>query len=321
MSARVCIYGTGAIGGFLAARLAHAGTDVSCVARGAQLAAIRSGGLRLIEAEREISVEVPCSDEPAELGTQDIVVVTLKAHALTENVDGIASLLGPDTAMVTMQNGLPWWYFHRDTSPLAGRHLETVDPGRRLYDELRAERAIGAIVYPAAEVIAPGIIRHSQGERFTLGEPGGETSARIESVCKLMNDADLQASISDDIRAEIWLKLSVNAAINPLSVVEGSTISEIVSDDDDRRYLTTLISEAQSVAASLGVVPLMTVDELISALQAVDGHKTSMLMDYECGRPLELEALTGAVLEVASLMDVTTPGLRALYEQVRRRRV
>ena len=321
MSARVCIYGTGAIGGFLAARLAHAGTDVSCVARGAQLEAIRSGGLRLIEADREIDVEVPCSDEPAELGQQDIVIVALKAHALTENVGGIASLLGPDTIIVTMQNGLPWWYFHRDTSPLAGRHLETVDPGRRLGDELRAERAIGAIIYPAAEVIAPGVIRHSQGERFTLGEPGGETTARIESVCELMNDADLQASISADIRAEIWLKLSVNAAINPLSVVGGSAISEIVSDEDDRRYLTTLISEAQSVAASLGVVPLMKVDELIAALQAVEGHKTSMLMDYECGRPLELEALTGAVLEVASLMDVTTPGLRALYEQVRRRRV
>jgi 2-dehydropantoate 2-reductase len=315
---RVCIYGTGAIGGFLAARLAHAGTNVSCVARGAQLEAIRSNGLRLIEAKREINAEIPCSDTPSELGIQDIVIVTLKAHALASNVEGIASLLGPDTVIVTAQNGLPWWYFYRDASPLEGRWLESVDPGGRLWSRFGPQRAIGAVVYPAAEVIAPGVIRHVQGERLTLGEPDGGRSDRVVATGDLLRDAGLRVSITDDIRAEIWLKLAVNAAINPLSVIENATITEIVNDSSTCGRLAMMIGEAQSVAASLGVEPIRSVDELLAALRAIDGHKTSMLVDYESGRPLELDALTGAVLEIAAHTGVNTPNLHDVYQETRR---
>lgn len=317
---RVCIYGTGAIGGFLAARLAHAGKNVSCVARGAQLEAIRSKGLHLIEADREIGVAIPCSDTPGELGVQDVVIVTLKAHALADNVDGIASLLGPDSVIVTAQNGLPWWYFYRDASPLEGRQLASVDPGEQLWNRLGPQRAIGAIVYPAAEVVAPGIIRHAYGERFTLGEPDGERSERVVDVGALLSDAGLQVSITDDIRAEIWLKLSVNAALNPLSVVDNSTITAIVNDPSSCERLAAMIGEAQSVAASLGVDPVMSVAELIEALRDIDGHKTSMLADFESGRPLELDALTGAILEIASKSGVATPYLSTVYDEVSQRR-
>ncbi|MFW2403306.1 MAG: ketopantoate reductase family protein [Gammaproteobacteria bacterium] len=318
MSERVCIFGTGAIGGLLAARLAHAGTDVSCVARGPQLAAIRSQGLRLIEADRDINVEVPCSDDPAALGPQDVVIVTLKTHALAENVAGIASLLGPDTAIITAQNGLPWWYFYRDVSPLAGRWLESIDPGGRLWNGLGPSRAIGAVVYPAAEVVAPGVIRHVQGERFTLGEPDGLRSDRIVAAGALLSNAGLQVSLNDAIRAEIWLKLAVNAALNPLSVIENATIGEIVNNSSSCRRLATMIGEAQSVAASLGIAPALSAEELIDALRAFSGHKTSMLTDSESGRPTEREALTGAVLEIASHTGVATPYLRAAYSELQR---
>ncbi|MBT8442406.1 MAG: 2-dehydropantoate 2-reductase [Gammaproteobacteria bacterium] len=319
MNTRVCIYGTGAIGGFLAARLAHAGKKVSCVARGDQLEAIRSQGLRLIEPDHEIDVETPCSDNPDELGVQDIVIVTLKAHALADNVDGIASLLGPNSVIVTAQNGLPWWYFYRDASPLEGRWLESVDPGGQLWKRLGPERAIGAIVYPAAAVVAPGVIRHVHGENFTLGEPGGGRSDRIVAASELLSDAGLQVSITDDIRAEIWLKLAVNAAINPLSVIENSTITEIIDDSSSREQLAKMIGEAQSVAASVGVAPMMSVEELIDAMRGIDGHKTSMLIDYESDRPMELDALTGAILEIASQTGAATPYLSAIFDEISQR--
>jgi 2-dehydropantoate 2-reductase len=317
MKERVCIYGAGAIGGFLAARLAHAGLDVGCVARGAQLEAIRSHGLRLIEADRELHVDIPCTDKPRELGVQDIVVVTLKAHALTDNIDGIRALASAKTPIVTIQNGLPWWYFFSDRSPLAGQTLESVDPGRRIWRTLGPERAIGAVVYPAAEIVEPGKIRHLGGDRITVGEPDGMTTARISAIREILDLAGLTGSVGDSIRAEIWLKLAVNAAINPLSVIKHATISEILEDDGERHRLTDLIGESRTVANALGVELPMSPENLVAALRDFGAHKTSMLVDYELGRPLEIEPMTGAVLDIASRMQIRVPTLKALYEEVK----
>jgi len=317
MSPRICIYGTGAIGGFLAVRLANAGLRVNCIARGAQMQAIQSGGLRLIDGGREIRVDVNCTDSPTQLGAQDIVIVTLKAHALADNADGIAHLLGPETAVITAQNGVPWWYFHEDASAFPGKYLDSVDPDGRIWKMLGPEHAVGAVVYPSAGVVSPGVVTHVHGDRFTVGEPGGQASPRVAEIRDLLCKAGLQAKVSDSIRDEIWLKLSVNAAINPLSLVRRTTVGEILTDDDDRRFLTTLISESQEVARSLGVTPLMSAEELTDALEPFGAHKPSMLIDYEHGRELELEALTGAVLEIAQRMHVPTPTLSELYDHAR----
>ena len=317
MSARICIYGAGAIGGFLATRFAHAGYTVSCIARGDHLAAIRARGLRLIEAAQETLVQIECTDRPDSLGKQDFVFVTLKTHAVADSVEGIAALLGPSTVIVTAQNGLPWWYFHRDSSALAGQQLEAVDPAGLLWKTLGPERAIGAIVYPAASVAGPGVIRHLSGERFALGEPGGENTERIRTLQALMSGAGLQAPVSADIRREIWLKLSINAAINPLSLVRRATIGEIVHDGAGRAELVSLIREVQKVAESIGIEPLMSAADLVVALEPFAAHKTSMLTDYENHRPLELDGLSGAVLEIAGHMRVAAPELRRLYDRVR----
>ena len=315
MSPRICIFGTGAIGGLLAARLANAGLHVNCVARGATMRAIQSDGLRLIDDDGEIRVDVNCTDSPAQLGDQDFVLVTLKAHSLADNVDGIAHLLGPATAIITAQNGVPWWYFYKDSSSFPGKQLGCVDPEGRIWKMLGPERAVGAVVYPTAEVVAPGVVRHVHGDRFTVGEPGGEISPRAVEIRGLLCKAGLEATVSENIRDETWLKLSVNAAINPLSLVRRATIGKILSDSADRQYLITLIRESQDVARSLGIASIMSAKELTDALESFGAHKTSMLVDHECGRELELEALTGAVLELAKRMRVPTPALSNLYAQ------
>lgn len=317
MTLRVCIYGAGAIGGFLAARLANAGVEISCVARGAHLQAMQTSGLRLLEAQRELRVDVPCSDAPAALGTQDIVILTVKTHAVAGSLAGISTLLGADTTVVTAQNGLPWWYGYQDTSALVVNHLDSVDPGGRIWTAIGPERAIGAIIYPAAELLAPGVVRHVYGNRLSLGEPNGTATQRLTEICQLLEQAGLETTPTPDIRQEIWQKLAISAAINPLSLLRRCVIAKILASGRDRALLTTLIREAQAVARSLGVAPAQPAEALVDALEVVGPHKTSMLTDIEAGRTLELDALTGAVVEVGTLMQVPTPELQHLYDQVR----
>ncbi|TPK78959.1 2-dehydropantoate 2-reductase [Mesorhizobium sp. B2-4-12] len=316
---KITIFGAGAIGGYLAAKLAIAGrTDLSIVARGAHLEAIEADGLRLIEDGKETVARVRAAAKAGELGVQDIVVLALKAHSLTPALDQIAPLLGPDTAVVTMQNGVPWWYFHKVGGPLEGTRLNAVDPGGAIWQRIGPERVIGSVVYPAVEVDAPGLIRHVEGKRFSLGEPSGERSERVTALAQEMVKAGLQAPVRDDIRSEIWVKLWGNLSFNPISALTGSTLAAIVADEGTRQLARTMMLEAQAIGESLGVRFAIDVDRRIKGAGDVGEHKTSMLQDLERGRPMEIDALVGAVQELGRLTGKPTPAIDGVLGLVKR---
>ncbi|HEY7268897.1 MAG TPA: 2-dehydropantoate 2-reductase [Dehalococcoidia bacterium] len=313
---RIAIFGAGAIGSYMGAKLSLAGVDVTLVARGAQLAAMRANGVRLIEADAE-TVARPRCVSAEEAGEQDYVVLALKAHQVRPALDGIAQLLGSKTAVVTAQNGIPWWYFQGIAGRLTGTRLESVDPDGRILAAIGPERAIGCVVYPACELIAPGVVRHVEGDRFSLGEPDGSRSERVQTLAKALVKAGLKAPVRPRIRNEIWMKLWGNVAFNPLSVLTRSTLAQICADSLTRAYARAVMLEAQAVAAALGEEMPVSVDARIDGAAAVGEHKTSMLQDFEAGRELELEAMVGAVVEIAGLTGVATPHLDSLYGSAR----
>lgn len=316
---KITIFGAGAIGGYLAAKLGIAGRiDLSIVARGAHLEAIKADGLRLIEDGQEISVPVRAAAKADELGAQDYVVLALKAHSLSPALDQIAPLLGDHTSVVTMQNGVPWWYFHGAGGPLEGTRLNAVDPGGAIWQRIGPDRVIGSVVYPAVEVDAPGLIRHVEGKRFSLGEPSGERSERVTLLAEEMVKAGLQAPVREDIRSEIWVKLWGNLSFNPISALTGSTLAAIVADDGTRALARTMMLEAQAIGESLGVRFPIAVDRRIKGAGDVGEHKTSMLQDLERGRSMEIDALVSAVQELGRLTDKPTPTIDAVLALVRR---
>lgn len=316
---RITVFGAGAIGGYLAAKLGLAGQiDLSVVARGAHLEAVRADGLRLIEDGKEIAVPVRAAAKAEELGPQDYVVLALKAHSLGPALDQIAPLLGGKTAVVTMQNGVPWWYFYRIGGALEGTRLQAVDPDGAIWDRLGPERVIGSVVYPAVEVDAPGLIRHVEGRRFTLGEPSGEKSDRVVWLAEAFVAAGLQAPVRDDIRSEIWVKLWGNLTFNPISALTGSTLAAIVADEGTRGVARAMMLEAQAVGEALGVRFPIGVDKRIEGAGKVGEHKTSMLQDLERGRPMEIDALVTAVRELGRLTGLPTPTIDHVLALVRR---
>jgi 2-dehydropantoate 2-reductase len=316
---RITVFGAGAIGGYLAAKLAAAGrVDLSIVARGAHLEAVQRGGLRLIENGQETIHPVTASADTRDLGVQDYVLLALKAHSLAGALDQIEPLLGDETAVVTMQNGVPWWYFHRIGGPLEGTRMASVDPGGAIWDRLGPDRVIGAVVYPAVEVDAPGLIRHVEGRRFSLGEPSGEKSVRVVRLSEELIAAGLQAPVRDDIRSEMWIKLWGNLSFNPISALTGSTLRAIVSDDDTRSVARAMMLEAQAIGESLGVRFPIDVERRIKGAGDVGEHKTSMLQDVERGRPMEIDALVTAVQELGRLTGQPTPVIDLVLALVRR---
>lgn len=316
---RIAVFGAGAIGGYVAAKLAAAGrVDLSIVARGAHLEAVRKDGLRLIEDGEESAYAVRAAADARELGAQDYLVIALKAHSLSGALDQIVPLLGEHTSVVTMQNGVPWWYFHKLAGPLEDARVAAVDPSGAIWDRIGPERAIGAVVYPAAEVDAPGIVRHVDGTRFSLGEPSGEKSERVTQLAAEMIAAGLQAPVREDIRSEIWIKLWGNLCFNPISALTGSTLAEIVSDEATRALARTMMLEAQAIGESLGVKFPIAVDRRIKGAGEVGAHKTSMLQDLERGRPMEIDALVTAVQELGQLTGRPTPTIDVVLALVRR---
>lgn len=306
---RICIYGAGAIGGYVGAQLALAGADVSLVARGPHLKAMRENGLRLRIGGEEKVARVTATDDPAELGPQDSVFVALKAHSIPGVVDQMTSLLGNDTSIVTAVNGIPYWYFHKHGGALAGTKLHSVDPGGAQWEKLRPERAIGCVVFPATEVVEPGIIQHIYGDKFPLGEPNGEKTERVQALSALMESAGLRAPVVDSIRDEIWLKLWGNLCFNPISALTHATLEQITNDPATRAVSKAMMLEGQAIAESLGIKFRVDVERRINGAGAVGAHKTSMLQDLERGRAMEIDPLVTVVQELGKLTNLPTPTL------------
>jgi 2-dehydropantoate 2-reductase len=309
---KICIYGAGAIGGFLGVELMRAGADVSLVARGAHLAAMRRNGLKLLIGDDEERVVYPrCTDNPAELGRQDFVIICLKAHSITAVIDRMKPLLGPQTRIVTAVNGIPYWYFYKHGGRFEGSTLESIDPGGRQWRELGPERAIGCIVYPATEIEAPGVIRHVYGNNFPLGEPSGEITSDVKNLSDLLVAAGMKAPILDRVRDEIWLKLWGNVCFNPISALTHATLDVICTDPGTRALSKAIMLEAQAIAETFGVKFRVDVERRIEGARKVGAHKTSMLQDLERGRPVEIDPLVTVVQEMGRMTGIPTPALDA----------
>jgi 2-dehydropantoate 2-reductase len=317
---RICIFGAGAIGGLLAARLAQRGeAEVTVVARGPHLAAMQAHGLRLRSGGEEIVTRPRCAANAAEAGPQDYVVITLKAHSLPGVAEAMQPLLGPETAIVPAVNGIPWWYFYKHGGPFEGRAVESVDPGGKLLRLLPPERAIGCIVYPAAEVVEPGVVEHSYGDRFSLGEPDGSRSERTNRLSQALIAAGFKAPVRPRIRDEIWVKLWGNLAFNPVSALTLQTLDVLTGEPELRAVCRAMMIEAQAIGEALGIRFGIDVDKRIAGAAEVGAHRTSMLQDLERGRPMEIDALLGVIVEFAELLNLPAPTCRTVLALVRAR--
>ena len=316
---KICVFGAGAIGGYLGGMLARAGCEVSLVARGPHLAAIQKNGLTLWRDGKSQTHAITATDSAAELGPQDFVLVTLKAYALSGVVADVRKLLGPDTAVVSAVNGLPWWYFHGLDSPNTERPLESVDPGGLIWRGIGPERAIGCVVYPSVEVPEPGVIRHLSDDKFSLGEPSGKRSERVRTLARVFIDAGLKAPVRPRIRDEIWVKLWGNLSFNPLSALTMATLDVLAGEADIRVIARAMMVEAQAVGEKHGIRFAVDVDRRIDAAASVGAHRTSMLQDLEQGRPLEIAALVESVMEVARLVGQPTPTIDLVHALLRQR--
>lgn len=314
---KICIYGAGAIGGYLGAELTSTGAEVSLVARGPHLEAMQKNGLTLLSGENRKTVQVHCTDDPRTLGPQDFVIITLKAHSVASILDHLQPLLDGDTAVVTAQNGILWWYFHALPGPWQNHHLETADPGGRIWRAIGPERAIGCVVYPSCEVVEPGVIRHIDGTRIMIGEPDGSKSERVTRLGEVLTAAGLKAPVRRKIRDDIWFKLLGNATFNPVSVLTRATLDQIGRDPGVRAIIRQAMTEAVAVATKLGVSFAMDIEKRMDAAIDVGAHRTSMLQDFEQGRPLELDALVASVPEMGRLVGVPTPVLDQILVLVR----
>ena len=308
---RICIFGAGAIGGYLAAALDNAGAAVSLVARGPHLEAILKNGLTFEKDGVTSTHHLPASSDPADLGPQDVVFLAVKAHGIPAIIDGLKPLLHDDTIIVPAVNGLPWWYFHGagTGTALDEQPLLAVDPDRRIWDEIGPQRAIGCVVYPACEIAAPGHVRHLDGDRFSLGEPSGERTDRIRDLSALMIAGGLKAPVRPRIRDEIWIKLWGNCSFNPVSALTGATLDEIGNDPGSRQLVTDIMTEVQAIGEAAGARFGVSIDKRIAGATAIVGHKPSTRQDIEAGRPLEIDPILTAVIELADRLEIEAPAL------------
>ena len=310
----ICVVGAGAIGGCLAVRLARAGHEVSVVARGPHLAAIRGRGLTLIEADGETTARpAAATDRIRDLGPHDLVLLALKAHQIEAVVDDLPALLGPETAMVTLQNGVPWWYFQKIGGEFAGRVVRAVDPRGVLFDRIDPDRIVGCVAYPAATIDRPGVVRHVEGNRFPVGELDGRETARVRRIAAALAEAGFKARILDDVRSEIWLKLWGNLTFNPISAMTHATLVDVCRFPLTRALAAAMMTEAQAVGERLGARFRVPMERRIAGAEAVGRHRTSMLQDVEVGKPLEIDGMLGAVVELAEATGVDAPALRTVH--------
>lgn len=319
---KICIYGAGAIGGYMGLMLAKGGAEVSLIARGAHLAAIKEKGLTVqFKDGTEEHAMLRATDDPKELGPQDYVIIALKAHQAWEVAEQMVPLLGPNTAVVTAQNGVPWWYFYGFEGQYKDLRIESVDPGDRQWNAIGPERIIGCTVYPAAEITEPGVIKHIYGDKFGLGEPDKSDSERIKALSAVMDAGGLKSRINPDIRNDIWLKLWGNLCFNPISALTHATLDVVATDPGTRALAHSMMSEAEKIARRIGVHFRVDIERRINGAANVGAHRTSMLQDLEKGRQLEIDALLTAVQEMGRLVDVNTPyidSVLALVQQMGR---
>ncbi|MFO0990106.1 MAG: 2-dehydropantoate 2-reductase, partial [Alphaproteobacteria bacterium] len=315
---KICIVGAGAIGGLLAAKFALAGEDVTVIDQGLHLAAIRQNGLALEWHDGTVqTAKMKAVDKAADAGPQDLVVLAVKAHFLDQVVRDIDHLLGPDTVVMTVQNGLPWWYFQKLGGQYNGAKLKSLDPSGLLTRKIDPDRIVGCVVYPAAAVTAPGVIHHVEGDRFPVGELDGKETDRVKRIHNLFVNAGLKSRVLSDIRSEIWLKAWGNLSFNPISALTHATLVDICQFPETRRLAAAMMAEAQAIAEKLGVAFRHTIEKRIEGAEAVGAHKTSMLQDVEAGRSLETEALIGSILEMGKLTETPSPSIEAVYALVK----
>jgi len=317
---KIAIIGAGAIGGLVGARLALAGEDVTFIVRGRNLDAIRERGIKLITTDgmEHTALHVKATDDYAEAGPQDVVIPAMKAHQLEAVVDALPHLLGPDTTIVPMQNGIPYWYFQKHGGPHEGTRVASVDPQGRIAAGIEADRVLGCIVYPASVLVAPGVVRHIEGDRFPLGELDGRVDTeRVRRIAACFTEAGFKAPVLDDIRAEVWLKLWGNLSFNPISSLTHSTLVDICQYPLTRELAADMMREAQAVAHKLGIAFRVPLERRIAGAEKVGRHKTSMLQDVEAGHELEVDALLGSVVELARLTDTPTPHIDSVYALVK----
>jgi 2-dehydropantoate 2-reductase len=315
---RIVIAGAGAIGGYIGARLAHAGADVVLFARGPHLRAMQERGLRVVSADGEdFTVRPQLSDDLASIGVADVVFLGVKAHSLTSLAPSLRPLFGPDTVVVSTQNGIPWWYFQGHGGELDGLRLERVDPGGVIASSIEHHRIVGSLAYFATDIVEPGVIHHTEGNRISFGEPNGEKSERIRTITAALSAAGFRCPITTRIRHEIWVKLLGNASLNPISVLTGGTLEQLTRHAEVSRLVRAVMIEAEAVAARLGIELPITIEQRMAGAEKVGAHKTSMLQDYEAGRPMEVEAVVGAVVELGERLGVAMPSTSAVYACVK----
>jgi 2-dehydropantoate 2-reductase len=316
---KIAIVGAGAIGGYVGVKLALAGEDVTFIVRGANLEAIRRNGMKLImeDGTEQVATNVKATNNYADAGPQDVIVLALKAHQLAAVANELPALYGPDTAVVTMQNGIPYWYFHKHGGALEGHCVKSVDPTGIICEKIPADRVIGCVVYPASELIAPGVVKHIEGDRFPVGELDGSSSERVNRISACFTQAGFKAPVLDNIRAEIWLKLWGNLTFNPISALSHSTLVDICQYPPARELAAGMMREAEEVATKLGIQFRVTLEKRIAGAEKVGKHKTSMLQDIEAGREVEIDALVGSVVELARLTGTPTPHIDTTYALVK----
>ena len=312
---KICIVGAGATGGYLGFKLIKAGFDVSLVARGTHLKAMKHTGLTVIENDKEISCFPKCSESMSDLGKMDYIFITLKAYSIPGLVNEISTMFKENTAVITAYNGIPWWYFFNIEGPFKNYRIKCIDPNNIQWNTITPERIIGCVVYPATEIIEPGVIKHIEGNRFSLGEPEGKQTERILKISKALVKAGIKAPIRSNLREEIWIKLIGNLAFNPLSVITGKTLDILASENEYRAIAYDAMEEASLIINQLGIKLKISIDQRIDGAAKVGAHKTSMLQDYQKGKELELDSLVVSIKEIGNLLSIKTPTIdKILYE-------
>jgi 2-dehydropantoate 2-reductase len=310
---RIAIAGAGAIGGYIGARLAQVGSDVVLFARGPHLRAMQEKGLRVVSSDGDFEVKPHVTGDLQDIGRADVIILGVKAHGLTTLAPQLSPFIGPDTTVVSTQNGIPWWYFQNYPGDLDGLRLEHVDPGGAIANAIPADRVVGSLAYFSTDIAEPGVIHHTEGNRLSLGEPNGARTDRVKAVAQAMITAGLRAPVTTRFRHEIWVKLLGNVAFNPISALTRATLEDMVRHPELSKVIREVMAEVEAVAAKLGIELPISIDQRMAGAEKVGAHKTSMLQDYEAGRPMELDAIVGAVVELGDRLQVPMPVTRSVY--------